>query len=84
MIAKELFADESYGNYAMLKSYFRDVNRVGEQLKEDAENFDVLVDAIHDILCQKIFYKPYRVGGGGSKRCRVCRVKTKVLQQEVN
>lgn len=49
-IAKELFDDESYGNWAMMKSYYGDTNRIGARLKEHADNYDARTLYICDTL----------------------------------
>ncbi|MDP4071476.1 hypothetical protein IMCC1909_19650 [Rhodobacteraceae bacterium IMCC1909] len=36
-IAKELFDDESYGSWEMMKSYFGDTTRIGARLREAAD-----------------------------------------------
>ena len=49
-IAKELFDDESYGDWAMMKSYYGDTNRIGARLKEDADNYNARTLYICDTL----------------------------------
>lgn len=49
-IAKELFDNESYGDWAMMKSYYGDTNRIGARLKEDADNYNARTLYICDTL----------------------------------
>ena len=49
-IAKELFGDESYGDWAMMKSYYGDTNRIGARLKEDSDNYNARTLYICDTL----------------------------------
>lgn len=49
-IAKELFDHESYGDWAIMKSYYGDTNRIGARLKEDADNYNARTLYICDTL----------------------------------